>query len=383
MIMKIVAGMGSIEEYESLITAGVDEVFCGYVPASWYEKYGNFRPLNRREVRFYHVQIGSMEDMKILAKMMQDLKVPVTLTFNALYYMPEQYEEIGNLIEQLLMLGFGRYIISDLALLRYLQKRKLPCKIHISGEIGEVNPSYLDFVEETFDTKKYVQDVQTNLNNQIISKNENKKDIKKENENKSDGLQIVRQIFHRKNTLQNMASCIQHQEQAGRKMEYEAFVLNELCQYTGGFCNSLHCDELVHLCQLPYQVVPLHGSNQSNVYQAGEIMKDAENDKEGSYIENAEELQIENDSADENIPGETGCGLCALYQMKQAGITHLKVVGRGNQLENMVRDVSSLKRALEILEQTSSEDEFKIEVQRELFKKGCSKRCYYFCECNI
>lgn len=28
--------------------------------------------------------------------------------------------------------------------------------------------------------------------------------------------------------------------------------------------------------------------------------------------------------------GETGCGLCRLYQLREAGITHLKLVGRGN-----------------------------------------------------
>ncbi len=27
-------------------------------------------------------------------------------------------------------------------------------------------------------------------------------------------------------------------------MEFEAFVLNEMCQFTGAFCNSLHCDEM-------------------------------------------------------------------------------------------------------------------------------------------
>ena len=29
-----------------------------------------------------------------------------------------------------------------------------------------------------------------------------------------------------------------------RNIEYEAFILNERCHYTGAFCSSLHCDEL-------------------------------------------------------------------------------------------------------------------------------------------
>ena len=58
--MKIVAGLGSIDEYETFVKAGADEFFCGYVPFSWAEKYGVIHPLNRREVLFYNVQIGSM-----------------------------------------------------------------------------------------------------------------------------------------------------------------------------------------------------------------------------------------------------------------------------------------------------------------------------------
>lgn len=33
--MKIVAGLGAIDDYITLVKAGVDEVFCGYVPYEW------------------------------------------------------------------------------------------------------------------------------------------------------------------------------------------------------------------------------------------------------------------------------------------------------------------------------------------------------------
>lgn len=47
--MKIVAGLGSIDEYIPYVKAGADEFFCGYVPYSWTEKYGTLLPLNRRK----------------------------------------------------------------------------------------------------------------------------------------------------------------------------------------------------------------------------------------------------------------------------------------------------------------------------------------------
>ena len=48
--MKIVAGLGSVDEYIRFCKAGADELFAGYVPYEWNKKYGTVLPLNRREV---------------------------------------------------------------------------------------------------------------------------------------------------------------------------------------------------------------------------------------------------------------------------------------------------------------------------------------------
>ena len=45
--MKITSGLGSIDDYPRYVRAGADELFCGYVPFSWSEKYGTVLPLNR------------------------------------------------------------------------------------------------------------------------------------------------------------------------------------------------------------------------------------------------------------------------------------------------------------------------------------------------
>ena len=61
---------------------------------------------------------------------------------------------------------------------------------------------------------------------------------------------INRVIFHRKNSLEDMAQIIANMERRNRSLEYEAFVVNEKCHITGAFCNSLHCDELAHIGEL-------------------------------------------------------------------------------------------------------------------------------------
>mgnify|MGYP000662405602 CR=1 FL=1 len=77
--MKITSGLGSIDDYPRYARAGADELFCGYVPFSWSEKYGTVLPLNRREVLNYNVQIGSFSELEILANMVQKYQKPVHL----------------------------------------------------------------------------------------------------------------------------------------------------------------------------------------------------------------------------------------------------------------------------------------------------------------
>ena len=324
--MKIVAGLGSIDEYETFVKAGADEFFCGYVPFSWAEKYGVIHPLNRREVLFYNVQIGSMSELQILKKMVDYYGKPVELTFNSIYYTGEQYPVIAEIIIQCMAAGFENFIIADPALMLYLRQQKINCGIHLSGETAEVNRGMLE---------------------QMLP------------------FGIRRVIFHRKNSLEDMQSCI---KEADFPHEYEAFILNELCHFSGAFCNSLHCDELTHLCRVPYELGNLHKKEETDVAQKDVAETDRIQGKEGKG------LPLDEDGY---LTGSTGCGLCALYRMKQVGITHLKLVGRGNYTDFMEKDIRQLRKVLDILENSDSEAQYQKKMKASLFPDGCSQNCYY------
>lgn len=330
--MKIVAGLGSIDEYETFVKAGADEFFCGYVPFSWAEKYGVIHPLNRREVLFYNVQIGSMSELQILKKMVDYYGKPVTLTFNSIYYTGEQYPVIAEIITQCMAAGFENFIIADPALMLYLRQQKINCGIHLSGETAEVNRGMLE---------------------QMLP------------------FRIRRVIFHRKNSLEDMQSCI---KEADFPHEYEAFILNELCHFSGAFCNSLHCDELTHLCRVPYELGNLHKKEETDAAQKDVAETDRIQGKEGKG------LPLDEDGY---LTGSTGCGLCALYRMKQVGITHLKLVGRGNYTDFMEKDIRQLRKALDILENSDSEAQYQKKMKASLFPDGCSQNCYYRLEKKI
>lgn len=325
--MQIVAGLGSIDEYERFVKAGADEFFCGYVPFSWAEKYGVMNPLNRREVLYYNVQIGSMSELRILKKMVDYYGKPVKLTFNSLYYTKEQYPMIAEIITQCMQAGFESYIIADPALILYLRQQKINCDIHLSGEMAEVNRIMVEEMMQ-FD--------------------------------------IRRVIFHRKNSLDDMESCISYV--ADKKIQYEAFILNELCQFSGAFCNSLHCDELTHLCRVPYKLGNLYPKEKENLL----VREKLKTEKRPETDE--EELTYD---ADGYLTGSTGCGLCALYRMRQIGITHLKLVGRGNYTDFMEKDIRQLKKALELLDGAEDEADYQKTIQTTIFPEGCGKKCYY------
>lgn len=330
--MKIVAGLGCIDDYIRFVKVGVDEFFCGYVPYEWTKRYGVSLPLNRREVLNYHVQVGSQEELRILRKMVERYQVPVKITFNSLYYLPEQYPLILNILRECIEIGFDTFIIADLALLRVIEKESLPCKVHISGEVGEVNHRLIRTLTES---------------------------------------KITRYIFHRKNSLEDMHSCIELNQR--EIQEFEAFALNEWCHYTGGFCNSLHCDELIHLCKVPYELRPIDEKARKQFekildLQPKEISRGCWEDCTSCEMDCEEE---------EYLVGATGCGLCALYRMKEIGVTHLKLVGRGNYPDDMEQDINALRRALQLVDACSDEAEYKMRMKLELFPHGCSQVCYY------
>ena len=267
-----------------------------------------------------------MSELQILKKMVDYYGKPVELTFNSIYYTGEQYPVIAEIITQCMAAGFENFIIADPALMLYLRQQKINCGIHLSGETAEVNRGMLE---------------------QMLP------------------FGIRRVIFHRKNSLEDMQSCI---KEADFPHEYESFILNELCHFSGAFCNSLHCDELTHLCRVPYELGNLHKKEETDAAQKDVAETDRIQGKEGKG------LPLDEDGY---LTGSTGCGLCALYRMKQVGITHLKLVGRGNYTDFMEKDIRQLRKALDILENSDSEAQYQKKMKASLFPDGCSQNCYY------
>lgn len=298
--MKITAGLGGVAHYPTLVEAGADECFMGFVPIDYLEKYTNIAPINRREVLLQDIQAGSMVEMRHLAAMKRDLGVPVALTFNSPVYLPSQHSYLLNLFDALGEIGFEDVIIADPALLLKLRDAHYAGRVHISGEVGLFNAEAMRLWA---------------------------------------GKPVSRWIFPRKVQPSEMAECIRSLPE----YEFEAFALNELCHFSGAFCMSFHCDEFSHACHVPY--LPI-GPDCARVQECDPPLSP-------------------------EAFGSSGCALCALPALQCAGVTHLKIVGRGAKVDLMARDIRILRSACEAVAQGQTE------LHRFLPDGICSSLCYY------
>lgn len=89
--------------------------------------------------------------------------------------------------------------------------------------------------------------------------------------------------------------------------------------------NSLHCDEMGYLCRVPYWKKPMSFSESK--------LEKQEKNRPGENISISEwdsASELTNPvSEDGYLCGATGCGLCTLKRLSDAGITHLKLVRPG------------------------------------------------------
>ncbi|MBR6707411.1 MAG: U32 family peptidase [Clostridia bacterium] len=213
--MKMTVGLGCADRFDETVRAGADEVFCGYVPEKWMEAFGTLRPLNRRESIWTNAQAGPITEMRILKEKANRAGIPVAVTLNAPVYSPPEMPLLAETAELLVREGFDRLIVGNMAALTALNESGVSknCRIHISGEIGEVNRGMLPLLQR---------------------------------------MGTRRVIFHRKMSFGDMRLLSLAMARFSPPMEAEAFAMNELCHFTGAYCSTLHGDLTVPMCRIPW-----------------------------------------------------------------------------------------------------------------------------------
>jgi len=335
--MKLTVPVSHPGEVEMLAENGAGELFCGFVPHVWLERYGGAFWLNRRGP--VSGNLARWDDVSLLAERSHAFGIPVHVTFNAPYYTPEQQELLLPVIDRLALESMvDGVIVSDVGFLLALRRAFPELSVHASSVMATLNPGMVDFLEE---------------------------------------LGVRRVIFPRSLGVADIAALCAG---AGGRLETEAFVMNEGCVFEEGYCMTTHRSVgalCVQLPEVPHRILPLAGEHAESA--AG---KEAERARElmGAF---KEWVWFQNGCGNSMSPGgipNGPCGLCALSDLARTGLTSLKISGRGASSYRKLVSLQMVRAILDLVERGASRDEAaRKAVALRNTPKFCEARymCYY------
>jgi len=283
--VKIVAGVpGNFQEKEALalLEAGAGELFVGYNPAFWQNRFGfEFSP-NRRYRPFS--QVSDIRVLSRLSELARSRGARVTLAFNEHFVTPKAWSLGRRLIADACSAGVSAVIVADPTFIPEVRDEFPDLSVHASGDAGIYNSSAAALA--------------------------------------LDG-GASRVIFPRELGVAEMERIVADCSAPGR--EFEAFVMGEPCVYDGARCFTDHgysfsCD----FC---------------NYHTVRRLLR--RGDSESSVLE-PPDRELESLDSVRSARGLGRCGLCAVKQFKEIGITHVKVPGRASNALTAVRLVNTM-----------------------------------------
>lgn len=340
-MLKIAAPFRDRKEVNSLIEAGANELYCGYLPAEWKKKY--------TDLEFERKGGGSnftdLKELRSAVDLAHKKNIPVYLALNGLY-VNDQYPLLLKIIKQVEMIDFDAFIIADIGLLLTLKERNTKKKIHISTGGTAFNSQAVDFYRR---------------------------------------LGASRVILDRQVTLESMRAL----SQSAADMEFEVFILNTLCVYIDGFCTYLHTygvdlQEYIKHKNLGKDkkigILSVHDSESTG---------DACRLKYSIQTYDTRFKKINNPPIKpiffKHLTDGIECGVCALYYINRTKVASLKIVGRQCNPEHRLTSIKFVRSCLDILKKDKdiSKQEYIKKAQqlyRENFKykhKCKGNNCYY------
>ena len=213
--MRIVSPVDNLAEALPLLAAGADELYGGYVPHGWSERFSHFASINQRT--FAGAQLESPKELATIVALCQERGKRFSLTLNAPYYTDTQLSMILEVVDQAVAAGVNAIILADPGLLRLLKRRYPQVEYHASTLAHLLNSSAIAFYRQ---------------------------------------LGINRAILPRHLTIAEMEAMVA----ASPGVACDAFLLVGKCPNTEGLCTFHHSSpDKIWPCEIPYQLAPLHG----------------------------------------------------------------------------------------------------------------------------
>jgi putative protease len=167
------------------------------------------------------------------------------------------------------------------------------------------------------------------------------------------GLGIKRMVLPRELTVPEMSGVIKQNP----GVSFDAFILIGKCPNIEGFCGFTHnSPDLVWPCEESYRMEVVRG------------------DEGARRIIGAQ-------AGWSRVNRRQACGLCQVPMLKKAGVSALKIVGRGGPTAMKIKAVSAVKGIIGMAGDAGSETDARRaskHIYRELFGKECNPYVCYF-----
>jgi putative protease len=156
--------------------------------------------------------------------------------------------------------------------------------------------------------------------------------------------------------------------------------MNEGCVFEEGYCMTTHRSVgalCVQLPGVPHRVLPLGGAREGSLAgEEGERAREMMGAfKDWVWFQNGCGNSM-NSSGMPNGP----CGLCALFDLARAGVTSLKITGRGSSSYRKLVSLQMVRGVLDLLERGAPREEAaRKAMELRNTPKFCEARymCYY------
>lgn len=330
--MNILAPLGAYSEVEMLAENGANEFYCGITPTEWIERYSPGVWLNRRNP---FAGIPSFKELKQTVEASHSYGIPVFVTLNAPYYIDDQYPLLIDLVKYCSQeVGVDAFIISDIGLMTALKQQVPDAKIHVSSLAASMNEGSIELYKE---------------------------------------IGVDRIVLPRSVQLNEITAL----KEAAGDIEIEVFLLNDGCVYEESFCMTTHnrvsafCSQI----QWDYEYFPSNGNKQISSIEKGKLDAQINDYREFVWFVNDCGGKVANDG----LPLGP-CGLCALPNLKEAGVDSLKIVGREGAAYRKISSVQMVKAVIDKIRMTENHSEViatckKIRNQPQICESGLM--CYY------
>ena len=328
--MKIKSPLVDKAEVRPLCEAGADELFCGIEPYRWRKRYKDFY-INQRSTAANFTKLNDLEKAVSIA---HKYKAKVHIAVNAFFYLQQQYEMAQKIIKDVLDVGADGIIFADPALISGLNGNLLKGKDVIAGTDTVIfNSAASRFCKES--------------------------------------VGATRVVLPRAMTIREIKQVVT----SDSSMEYEVFIIHDLCFFVDGFCTY---------CKEASGDIEKEGTTGKNVYFFTASRIPARGFGGGcrtplrrqriSIKENKQIGAIKPFSLWDKKHIQ-GCGACAIYDFKEMGITSLKVLDRNLPTKEKVKATLFIKKCLDLLNDDDIPKADYIEKVRDVFEKTFKVKC--------